>query len=328
MANVGIINLVMFGDSITAGWNGSGFVAHPLAYWIGKKLGIDVANRGQNEGRIVGDRPNDLLPNIQSTDLTQYDACTVAYGINDLDDISVPIKTITDQLNVCLDAIYAKNADIKVYALLPLPAFVDVPNPDTPKAAGYSENGLIDALKQTFQSRGITTLDWRQNPIITVENHQQLLADGVLHPSQSTYELLGNRIADFISENPRLVLRMMTNLDHIQDDLNDNFDIFNRVMNGFWGNYGSLGLGDGALNQIKLIDADLLDREFRLQMIGAFKQAQQIINELVGMIGSLTGELNTLMIPIPYSLVLNIDKLNDCFKVMNQALLQVNQIEM
>ncbi|QLE64019.1 hypothetical protein LROSL1_1202 [Furfurilactobacillus rossiae] len=209
-----IQKLIMFGDSITEGWTGSYTVEHTLDHWIAKQLDIQVDNHGHGGGRIVGDRANDLMTNINAVDLTQYDSCTIAYGINDFDDINVGLDVIQAQLNAGLDAIYKQNPTIQVFGLLPLPVWFNQDNQNTPKAAGYTENELIDALTNVYVSRGIYVLDWRLNPVITAANHKETLGDGVIHPAESTYELLGKRIAEFLSD-PQTPLQILQSYKYV-----------------------------------------------------------------------------------------------------------------
>lgn len=201
------MRLIMFGDSITQGWNGSTNVEHPLDYWISKKLNITVDNHGHNAGRIFGNRDNDLMPNISAADLGKYDAVSIAYGINDFDDTNVSLDMITEQLINCLGAIRKQNKNITIYGILPLPTWLHQPNQNTAKNAGFTENELIDALIDVYLQHDCFVLDWRLDPIVTKDNYQTMYADGVLHPSQSTYELLGNRIADYI-DHPQTPLQI------------------------------------------------------------------------------------------------------------------------
>lgn len=201
------MRLIMLGDSITQGWNGSTFVEHPLDYWIAQKLNITVDNHGHNAGRIVGNRDNDLMPNIDAANLSQYDAVSIGYGINDFDGTNVSLDMIAEQLISCLDAIRKQNKDIVIYGILPLPTWLHQSNQNTAKNAGFTENELIDALIDVYLQQDCFVLDWRLNPIVTKDNYQTMYADGVLHPSQSTYELLGNRIAQFI-DNPQTPLQI------------------------------------------------------------------------------------------------------------------------
>lgn len=224
-----VSSLIMLGDSITQGWDGTKGVAHPMSYWIGKELNISVKNWGWGGGRIVGDRDSDLLPNIRSVDFTPYDAVSIGYGVNDFDGISDSLDTITKQLAVALETLLAKAPNIQVFGILPTPVFAGVPNQNTVKNSNYTENELIDELTNVYVSHGINVLDWRLDPIITAANHAITLGDGVIHPTQATYDLMGQRVAEFI-HNPRTPLEIMQSYKYVMAAFKERQDLW-----GTWG---------------------------------------------------------------------------------------------
>lgn len=203
--------IVFLGDSITHGYMGpAGTTKKNIPYWVDKELNSTSTNSGRNGATISGTRSIDALRTIQSTNLKKYNYCVLAYGINDylyskpLDDVK---KSLTSEINL----IRTKNSKLKIFAVLPLAAYI-VPSNNafiagqalsTKNGANYTEGELCDCIKKIYMSANIPVLDWRSDPTINNANYKLLLGDQQVHPNQHGYQIIGKRIALFI-ESTRL----------------------------------------------------------------------------------------------------------------------------
>lgn len=223
------IKILMLGDSITEGWNGSIDVAQPEAYFVQTGLSADVTNLGHGGGAIIGDLPKDLPQVVASTDFRKYDVVTVAYGVNDFDGGTGTLNELTEALNKQLKLIREQNDNILLIGILPIYGNTDEINGDM---HGFSQ--MQDALADVYKSNGGLVLDWRNDPVVTPENYAQKLADKWLHPNQATYAELGHRIALFIRQNLGLSLAQqwvpITSIRDLKRVMNNNLNLFTRLL--------------------------------------------------------------------------------------------------
>ncbi|GKT02508.1 SGNH/GDSL hydrolase family protein [Furfurilactobacillus entadae] len=191
------MKLVMLGDSITQGWDGYKDVQYPASVTVAQRLGISVTNLGHGGGAIIGERKNDLTASVASCSFADYDIVTVAYGINDFNQGTGTLATVTETLTAELARIRAQTATIQLVGILPMWGNIDAVKEDQ-NQRGISFTAFQDALATTYQAAGGVVLDWRVAPIVTAANAEETLADHWLHPNQATYNKVGARIADVI----------------------------------------------------------------------------------------------------------------------------------
>lgn len=200
---------VFLGDSITAGLIGvKKHTKENFPWWVGKLLNRKVDNLGHDGGMISKKRSSDLMPTLEQMSFTDVSTVVISYGVNDYNN-NQNLNKITGNLAKAIAYIQRKHPKVKVFGILPMAAYI-VPTPalntygdamNTTNKAGYSLSGLCDSLKTVYQNHQIAVLDWRQDPIITSDNISQLTWDGVLHPNEKGYHLMGLRIAAFILQN-------------------------------------------------------------------------------------------------------------------------------
>jgi hypothetical protein len=261
----------MLGDSITEGWDGSVDVDRPEAYFIQQALNMPTTNLGHGGGAIIGTQSKDLPQVVSSTDFRQYDLVTIGYGVNDFDGGSGSIRELTDTLNDQIQLIYESNPDILLVGILPIWGNTDAINANE-SPAGYGWDELQDAEKDVYISNGGIVLDWRSDPVVTPNNFNQLLGDKWLHPTQETYELLGNRIALFIRQNLCLSL---VQFDGLKDNLNQNFTNLNNRLTNLANRLNV------STSVIEPVTSDLLGLTFRNQMLTGLRTAIDDVNLLV-----------------------------------------------
>ncbi|QLE66917.1 hypothetical protein LROSL3_1568 [Furfurilactobacillus rossiae] len=311
----------MLGDSITEGWDGSVDIERPEAYFIQQSLNMPTTNLGHGGGAIIGNQSKDLPQVVSSTDFSQYDLVTIAYGVNDFDGGSGSIRKLTDTLNDQIQLIYESNPNILLVGILPIWGNTDaIKANESPSGYGWDE--LQDAEKDVYTSNNGIVLDWRSDPIVTPNNFSQLLGDKWLHPTQSTYELLGNRIANFIRDNLGLSLVPYDGIVwHLKDNLNQNFGSLNQ----------RLGIAAGLLNKsishIEPVTSNSLGRAYRMQMLNGLQTAISDVNELVTVIDD--SDLHGINPALPVWLQLDsrfTDTLNNAWDAIDRCLFKVQRL--
>ncbi len=205
-----IKRVVAFGDSITQGWNGSRAVT-PWTTEVAKELKIVVDNVAVGGSTMSGSNTvHNFVRQVQSTNISSYDAATVAFGTNDFAYYNSSLSSVQSALRNGIDDIKRKNPHIKIFGILPIQTWKDSRDMDTRNGAGYSQNQLADAERAVYRSYGITILDWRGSPIVTAGNHTAALGDGIVHPTANTYIKMGARIAQLIRDSQVQVIHTVS----------------------------------------------------------------------------------------------------------------------
>lgn len=315
------MKIVMLGDSITEGWDGSVDVERPESYFIQQVLGMPTTNLGHGGGAIIGTQSKDLPQVVSSTDFRQYDLVTIGYGVNDFDGGSGSIRELTDTLNDQIQLIYESNPDILLVGILPIWGNTDAINANE-SPAGYGWDELQDAEKDVYISNGGIVLDWRSDPVVTPNNFNQLLGDKWLHPTQATYELLGNRIANFIRDNLGLSLVPYDGIVwHLKDNLNQNFGSLNQRIGIVAGLLGK------SISHIEPVTSNSLGRAYRMQMLNGLRTAISDVNELVSAIDD--SDLHSINPVLPVWLQSDnrfTDTLNNVWDAVDRCLFKVQRL--
>lgn len=192
--------LLVLGDSIMAGVTGEGNANPTIPQSIAKLNGWQVTNGAISGTTISPTEPNGLTSQMLSYNLKDFDVIALAFGTNDYGHQRETIDDVRDGLDVFQKYVAGIKTKAKIVVLLPIQSWLlggDV-TLDTPNVAGLSQNGLDDLLKSYSQQNGWYYYDWRDDPIVTAENHEKLLGDHVLHPKQATMNQMAKRLAGFL----------------------------------------------------------------------------------------------------------------------------------
>lgn len=193
--------LLVLGDSIMAGVTGEGNANPTIPQSIAKLNGWEVTNGAISGTTISPTEPNGLTSQMLSYNLKAFDIIALTFGTNDYGHQRETIDDVRDGLDVFQKYVTGIKTKAKIVMLLPIQSWLlgsDV-TLDTPNVAGLSQNGLDDLLKSYSQQNGWYYYDWRDDPIVTAENHEKLLGDHVLHPKQATMDQMAKRLAGFLS---------------------------------------------------------------------------------------------------------------------------------
>lgn len=194
--------LIAFGDSIFAGWDGTKNVgdSQRIPELVGKELGWEVDNEAISGTKYADNRGGqDFIPQVNKFDFKNYDVVLLGYGINDYDDQPYATTTqVQDSMTKGIAKIRSGNPSIHIYVELPTPSFVYGVTDGAVNGAGISQRNMYDAIKQCAKENNCPVYDWRNNPLITYDNHNQTLGDGRIHPVQAIQTQMANRLATWI----------------------------------------------------------------------------------------------------------------------------------
>lgn len=192
--------LLVLGDSIMAGVTGEGNANPTIPQSIAKLNGWEVTNGAISGTTISPTEPNGLTSQMLSYNLKDFDVIALAFGTNDYGHQRETIDDVRDGLAVFQKYVSGIKTKAKIVVILPIQSWLLGPNVtlDTPNVAGLSQNGLDDLLKSYSQQNGWYHYDWRDDPIVTAENYEELLGDHVLHPKQATMDQMAKRLAGFL----------------------------------------------------------------------------------------------------------------------------------
>lgn len=192
--------LLVLGDSIMAGVTGEGNANPTIPQSIARLNGWEVTNGAISGTTISPTEPNGLISQMLSYNLKAFDIIALAFGTNDYGHQRETIDDVRDGLDVFQKYVAGIKTKAKIVVLLPIQSWLlgDNVTLDTPNVAGLSQDGLDDLLKSYSQQNGWYHYDWRDDPIVTAENHEKLLGDHVLHPKQATMDQMAKRLAGFL----------------------------------------------------------------------------------------------------------------------------------
>lgn len=190
--------LIVFGDSIMEGWDGTKSVGqgNRIPDTIAKETGWFVEDAAI--GGTSFNSGNKNFPEIiDQYNLSVYDAAMIAYGVNNFS-WPGPLSTIKDYLAQGIDQIRGKQPNIKILVELPTQdCRFNCTSLDDKNKAGWSQNDLCDALIDVANQKNCDYYDWRPDPLITHDNASITLGDGAtgVHPTQAIMNKMGERLA-------------------------------------------------------------------------------------------------------------------------------------
>lgn len=201
-----INNIIALGDSVTQGWTGVSTVPSWTAQ-VSQVLGVPVDNVAVGGSTLTGGNgAHNFLQQITEVDFTAYDIVTIFFGINDFNYYKPTLTDLKDTLAKGLKQIKQANPNIEVYGILPIQSWEFFLTLNDPNSAGWTQNEMLDAEAEVYNQQQVNgVLDWREDPVVTDENRLEYLGDGVTHPNETTYVLMGDRIATFIEDHTNLI---------------------------------------------------------------------------------------------------------------------------
>lgn len=330
------LSILMLGDSVTEGWDGTEDVHEDEAYWIGQQLGAAVTNLGHGGGNITEDAPKDLIPTVVATDFSGYDVITVAYGINELNATHASLNTVEENYKMALYRIKEHNQHAIVIGILPIWGNVYAVRHSGP--GGYTYDQLCDRLSDVLIKDGDLVYDWRSDPVVTEQNFMLTLADEWLHPSKDTYKIMGLRLAEFIdgavkaqyhdTATVSTELIMLDNVWELKTVLNQNFAAVEALANQYINYLISIGMNHGQVAvSISRVESNSLNRRFRLEMLSDLRQAAEVLQTVAGLITRLGIKTPQVSVPLPITLVISPNAVNPTFTALAQNMTAIKQFK-
>ncbi len=196
--------LIVLGDSIMTGWNGSASTGDSsVVNTLARLLGWQTDNKAIGGTKFTDNRSgnNDFPEQVEKFNFRNYDAVLLGYGINDFDDrpYATPLQ-LTDAIKRGVAKIRRDNPAIQIYGELPTASFVFGSNDLARNGANYTQREIFDTIKTALGNLNVPTYDWREAPLITYENRMATLGDGTIHPNAQTQTAMGERLAYWIKQ--------------------------------------------------------------------------------------------------------------------------------
>lgn len=352
--------LLVLGDSIMAGVTGEGNANPTIPQSIAKLNGWEVTNGAISGTTISSTEPNGLTSQMLSYNLKAFDIIALAFGTNDYGHQRETIDDVRDGLDVFQKYVAGIKTKAKIVVLLPIQSWLlgDDVTLDTPNVAGLSQNGLDDLLKSYSQQNGWYYYDWRDDPIVTAENHEKLLGDHVLHPKQTTMDQMAKRLAGFFSnlgnstdkpvvpivpdnpdtpivpDNPDVPVKPDVNI-HLEqiDQISDLLPVANRNFVKIFQALKQLAqfeLTDNYQSDWQLQEFSSYNRSCYLYLVKTVKLIKQQVDDYLSKNNIYDDDFNTvnnsnLEIPDSLSLIVFIAVMNADFKKLEKILANINQ---
>ncbi len=187
-----MVKLVILGDSITYGYDGHVDGQPVIANDLGKLANVEVTNQSVGGTTLSDDRG--LPGQVAKTDFKQYDYVLIAFGTNDFWQQNESIGVMQSSLQLAISQIKSENPTIKIFLTTPMQVWVNgATSLDSQNRLGISQNAIDDMLANVANLNDIRFNDWRNDPIVTSDNHNQTLGDTTVHPTTATQALMARR---------------------------------------------------------------------------------------------------------------------------------------
>lgn len=192
------MKILMLGDSITQGWNGTKVTDYTLAATIAAETGNTVINGGVG-GTEVCYGGQCFTSIVNTYPFSEYDMVTIMYGTNDFGRQGETLDDFKNGYQQGINKILSDNPKIMIRLITPIHDFrFSNGDMDWQNKMGLSQNIINDAVVQLGNKNGIPVYDWRDNPVVT--SASQLASDHV-HPTDTTYMAMGKALASWIGSN-------------------------------------------------------------------------------------------------------------------------------
>ncbi len=292
--------LIVFGDSIFAGWNGVKNVGdnQRIPEQVGKELGWEVENWAISGTKY--DTSYTGFPGIlDQHPIKGYDYAMWMYGVNNFgwpDSLDV----IKQCLQAGIDKAKSQSPTTQLLVVLPTQDFrwggktlYDI------NSQFWSQTQLDDLIQEVAQQNGVAFLDWRDDPVITPENCAETLGDGAngVHPTVATMAKLASRIADKLktmggtSDTPapaptkntaQLKLARLTQASDLLDNLTSNNKLVVNYLNGIDSQIDNVFVtGTIDAQTVTPPTVETLGREVRNYLFSVFGSIEMYLNNLI-----------------------------------------------
>lgn len=196
--------LLAFGDSITAGADGTGAL-DPKISWVSYMQSIcgfgSVDNKGISGAHICHmegktDGAIDRYKNYSG-----YDCIAFFMGVNDIDFTNTP-NEVESALDVIFAGLLAQNPNCKLSVITPMKEEKFVPY-DTKNDRGFYPKDYVEVIKKTADKYSLPLLDMYSYGNIGVRTPEMQGVDGYtidkLHPTAKGYKKIATQIGSFLN---------------------------------------------------------------------------------------------------------------------------------
>lgn len=186
-------NLVVMGDSITQGWDGKKQVENTIPKVLGRLAGFnEVSNLSVGGTTFTGSKG--LPTQLQEVSFNDYGYVLIAFGTNDYWQSQTSLTDMRSSLQNAISAIKKQNSHAVIMLTTPIQGWENNARSLNDKnTMGVSQNDIDDMIVSVARFNGLRVNDWRNDPIVTSANYQQMLGDQMVHPTESTMALMAER---------------------------------------------------------------------------------------------------------------------------------------
>ena len=184
--------IAIIGDSVTFGYDGQKNGPPIIAQTLASLANLEYVNLSIG-GVSFGDS-NGISGQVNRVNFKDFDYALIDMGVNDYRFPHETIGNMQSALQSGIDKIKADNADTQIFLVTPLQSWEDGNGSlSQNNSMGFSQNDIDDMITRTARLNNLKCVDWRDNPIVTEDNHKQTLGDGTVHPTAETERLMAQR---------------------------------------------------------------------------------------------------------------------------------------
>ncbi|MGB2509965.1 SGNH/GDSL hydrolase family protein [Leuconostoc suionicum] len=184
------------GDSTSVGWDGNKNVK-PWVQTSGELLGAYANGYHSKSGASI---QSNFRSYVRDFENDQYKSratwVVVNMGVNDVNYGSANINQVAEEFREGLTTLKAESNTSKIVVLLSQGDWQGGNN-DTIHQGGYSMNQLRAAQRKVANDMNIQVID----PVVNDSNYSWKLGDKVVHPTESTYQEIGTKVASSVRVN-------------------------------------------------------------------------------------------------------------------------------
>lgn len=189
-----------FGDSTTVGWNSYNDNSKSYDYYAAQNLDMQYLNNSAVSGTQIQADMGWMTDKAVADPLFQKATkIVIALGVNDINfGGTAPLNKLAEIFQDNIRRLHFTNTNAQIFILLPQGDYWQGKNNDSIGPGGFSMNQLKATLQEIGNNLGLTVID---AGVVTDDNHTQTIPDGV-HPTNATYQLIGEKITSAIQNNP------------------------------------------------------------------------------------------------------------------------------
>lgn len=184
--------IAIIGDSVTFGYDGQKNGPPIIAQELARLANLEYVNLSIG-GVSFGDS-NGISGQVNRVNFKDFDYALIDMGINDYRFPHESLGNMQTALQAGIDKIKSDNANTQIFLVTPLQSWENGNGSLSRKnSMGFSQNDIDDMITRIARLNGLKYVDWRENPIVTEQNHKQTLGDGTVHPTAETQRLMAQR---------------------------------------------------------------------------------------------------------------------------------------